>query len=71
MRIVLQYRNRNLLKRGSKVILPNVQDEPRPLGAVGSGDFHEKACREFSFKRFTFFLQQVWGLGRAAFPIRK
>lgn len=42
---------------------------PKPLTvAVGSGVFHEKACREFCIKRFTFFLRRFGSLGSAAFP---
>ncbi len=38
--------------------------------AEGSSGFHEKACRGFSLKRSTFFLELDWGLGLAAFPMR-
>jgi hypothetical protein len=37
--------------------------------AVGSGGFHEKACREYCGKRFTFFLKKVWGLGAEEIPV--
>ena len=39
-----------------------------PDGGVGSGVFHEKACREFCLKRFTFFLFLNLADGAAGFP---
>ena len=40
------------------IFLPNVQDEPCRFSGIGSGVFHEKACRDLYLKRFTFFRRE-------------